>query len=415
MVAIWTICAWCGSGLLVFYSLMQLTWLIELYRRYQQPVELKGPYLKSAVALTLRGADPFLRNCLAGLMSQDHPDYCIVVMIDSTEDPATGLVKQILKDYPSDKVLVRYVTAPRMTCSLKMEALIQIVEQLDPSYEAVVICDADTIPHSSWLRELVGVLNDPHIGVASGIRWYMPMDKAWGSLVRHVWNFGATLQMSAFDIGWGGSLAIRRKSMQQINLLDQWGQAMFEDTLTVSRHLDSNWKLAFVPTATMINRESIDLRSCISFITRQLLNAWLYHKNWKCVIGSATLVAIALTLSFLLVGAGAIIGSPSIVMIAALAILFYAGTNIVSVVSLERQIRRLMRTRSDSPSPIPLRIFAAAALTQFVYLYCIYRALRTRSLEWRGLKYEIAGPWQVRLLEYKPYIPHTMVDSVVSL
>ncbi|MFN0195842.1 MAG: glycosyltransferase, partial [Planctomycetaceae bacterium] len=221
IVGIWTISAWSGSILLLLYSLMQLSWLIKLYRRYQQPVELSGPYLKSAVALPLRGADPFLRQCLAGLLTQDHPDYCIVIMIDSPSDPAVEFVQQILKESPSDNVFVRNVTAPRMTCSMRMESLIQIVEQLDSTYEAIVLCDADTIPHPSWLREMVGALNDPQVGVASGIRWYMPMDKAWGSLVRHIWNFGAVMQMSAFDIGWGGSLAIRRKSMQQIGLIEE--------------------------------------------------------------------------------------------------------------------------------------------------------------------------------------------------
>jgi len=43
---------------------------------------------KTAVILCLRGADPFLPNCLKALLEQDFPYYDLKIIVDSQDDPA---------------------------------------------------------------------------------------------------------------------------------------------------------------------------------------------------------------------------------------------------------------------------------------------------------------------------------------
>ena len=74
----------------------------------------------------------------------------------------------------------------------------------------VALLDADTIPHRTWLRELVAPLADPRVGAATGNRWYMPAEAGWAGLVRYLWNAAAVVQMYCYGIAWGGTLALKR-------------------------------------------------------------------------------------------------------------------------------------------------------------------------------------------------------------
>ena len=91
---------------------------------------------------------------------------------------------------------------------------------------------ADTIPHRTWLRELAAALADEQVGAATGNRWYMPQQPTWGSLVRLFWNAAAIVQMWFYGIAWGGTLAVKTKVFRESDLLERWGNAFCEDTMT---------------------------------------------------------------------------------------------------------------------------------------------------------------------------------------
>lgn len=95
------------------------------------------------------------------------------------------------------------------TCSLKNASLIQAYRGLEPEVEVVATIDADCTPHRTQLRELVAPLVDPQVGAATGDRWYMPEDAAWGGLIRYLWNAAAVVPMYWHRIAWGGTLAMR--------------------------------------------------------------------------------------------------------------------------------------------------------------------------------------------------------------
>jgi len=56
------------------------------------------------------------------------------------------------------------------------------------------------------------------------------------------------------------------------------------------------------------------------------------------------------------------------------------------------------------------------AAGQFVFLLALVRAVFAPHLRWRGVTYRISGPWNVQLLDYRPYksLPQ-VADATVSL
>ena len=261
-------------------------WCYRFVRLFREPhaVPLPDDQLpKVAVVLTLRGADPFLDRTVQGLTQLDYPRYDIRIVVDHQEDPAWELVHRIVAERGCENVTIEELAERRTTCSLRMSSLIQAVSGLDESYGVVAIVDADVVIHRGWLRDLVNPLADPKVGATSGIRWYMPDEMNAGSLVRYLWNVAAVAQMHSFGIGWGGSLAVRTSLLRDANILDKWSKIMFEDTFTVNEVQMLGCKLETIPEATMINRESIDLAGCTKFISRQVLNARMYHPSWPVI------------------------------------------------------------------------------------------------------------------------------------
>src|SRR4051794_8202980 len=83
-------------GLLAVLLTLPLVWygrFIARYRRPREPPPAGPDAPRVAVLLPLRGADPFLTTCLAGLLDQDYPRYCVRIVVDSADDPAWAMVR----------------------------------------------------------------------------------------------------------------------------------------------------------------------------------------------------------------------------------------------------------------------------------------------------------------------------------
>src|SRR5439155_14285106 len=288
----------------------QLIWGWRFVRQFppQSPQAVNDDELpRVLVVLSVRGADPSLAGCLRGLLNQDYPHYDVRIIVDSLEDPAWNLVHEILGHDPGPSIQVSPLQARRETCSLKTSALLQAIGTLDESCQVVALIDADVIPRRSWLRDLVLPLTNPKVGAATGIRWFMPSTATWGSLVRYLWNAAASVQMYALHIPWGGSLALRADVLRRSDLLQKWAVSLWEDTASYRTIRELDLQLQFVPAATMVNRETTDLKSCFRFIRRQMLNVRLYHDGWPTILahGIGTALAMAVALSLCVVAAAA--------------------------------------------------------------------------------------------------------------
>src|SRR6056297_1089965 len=80
------------------------------------------------VILSLRGADPFLENCLRGVLSLNYPAHEIRIIIDSDQDPALQIVKRVLQECGARNVTIEILKVWQQTSSLKNSALIQGIQ-----------------------------------------------------------------------------------------------------------------------------------------------------------------------------------------------------------------------------------------------------------------------------------------------
>ena len=374
----------------------------------------------AAVVLCLRGPDPFLTRCLSAIAAQDYPRFIVKVIVDHRDDPAWDAVEQILHAHEDCSLQVEPRTKQLESCSLKCSSLVQAVESLGDEYEFVAQLDADTVPHRTWLRELATALAKDDVGAVSGNRWYMPEDVSWPALIRSIWNGAAVVQMYWYRIAWGGTLAVKTKVIREADLLEKWSRAFCEDTMLFSNLRQLGWRVSFVPSLMMVNRENCDLPGFFHWVRRQLLTARLYHPGWPAVLVHGLGTTVTLGMACLLAAIAAWNGEGQTAAWLVGSSVIYQVIAALLLAPIEWAVRRIMVARGESTVPwtstLMIRQVLAMLATQIVYPLALASAAFVRRVTWRQAVYQIHGPWRIKLLSETPYTAASSThDSRVSL
>ncbi|MBD2166005.1 glycosyltransferase family 2 protein [Calothrix membranacea FACHB-236] len=362
---------------------------------------------KTAVILCLRGADPYLRQCLRALLKQNYPNYDLKVVVDHQEDPAWNIAVDTIQELGAVNVEISALRAINNNSSLKCSSLVQAVSELDDSYKVVALVDSHTVVHANWLRELVNPLSHPKVGATTGNRWYVPTGKHWWSLVPYIANISLVIQMYLFGIPWGGTLAIKTEVIQKTGLLDKWSRAVCEDIMIRSVLGKHRLRVKFVPSLLMLNQEECDLPTLRNQIERQLTFSRLYHPQPSAIFGDtfSSILQPTLVLMCLL---WALFTSQwdNFVFLLACYTSYTVGLLWLMLI-LEHGVQQIIRDRHQKPTPISfptiIKLLIGIPLTQWLYGLGMLSSLRMSTMNWRGITYRISGPWNIRLVEYRKY------------
>ncbi len=363
---------------------------------------------KTAVVLCLRGADPFLSNCLRSLLNQNYPEYDLKLILDSEQDPAWRIVADILLDEQAPaNVQVSLLRMTYPNCSLKCSSLVQAVSELDDSYKVVAFVDADAVVHPNWLRELVSPLADPKVGATTGNPWYIPTGRYWGSSVRYLWNVFAVVKMYLHRIPWGGTMALKTELIYTTGLLDKWSRAYGEDTMIHSVLAKHGMRVVFVPSLIILNREECDFSDLVDWSKRQLLSFRLYHPRWWAVVADSILTVVLPHLVLLFIVVALLTGQWDAAAIFFNSLGVYMQVLLFFVIALEKEVQQVLRHHDQQLSKISpatiMKISIASLLTLWVYGLAMVSALWMKQVNWRGVTYQVKGPWNISVLKYRPY------------
>jgi hypothetical protein len=96
----------------------------------------------------------------------------------------------------------------------------------------------------------------------------------------------------------------------------------------------------------------------------------------------------------------------------------YIVTQILCIAILEFQVRRIVKRKGETLPLIGLntilKVLLALPLTQVVYALALSKAIFMRQVEWRGITYQIKGPWDIKLVQYQPYTySEKPVESII--
>lgn len=377
---------------------------VSFLRRFRRSDAPAGSLLPPAeVLVAVRGADSGLEACLSALLHQDYPSYAVHVVVHDERDPAWEVARRVARRAGLIPFRVSPLRHERETCSLKCSALLQMTGELRSDTRVVAILDADILPHRGWLRELVSPLMHPGVGATFGIPWCVPREAGWGTVLRSRWWTIAGARMVLQGWPWGGSTALSVATLRAARLESRWSRALSSDMPVAEALAGIGLRATWVPSLVLLDQEECDIGELWRRLVRYTLVRRLYLSGWarERVLSGALGILVAVNggmmVAALVGGAlieGAIAGGALLAYIAisgvvlgiadrsARAALRRAGMD-VSPMAMAERVRRLVTL----PAVLPLLLGAAVA------------AQRTRGVTWRGTRYRVSGPWEIRIAE----------------
>ncbi|MEM0466749.1 MAG: glycosyltransferase family 2 protein [Candidatus Thermoplasmatota archaeon] len=125
------------------------------------------------IIVPCKGITKFFEENIQAICAQNYPQYKVLFIVDSYDDPAYQIIATVHHKNPHIAV---HQTIPRETCSGKIAAQLTGISMASAS-EVYVFADSDIRPHNTWLYHLVQPLQNNEIGATTGYRWYIPISK----------------------------------------------------------------------------------------------------------------------------------------------------------------------------------------------------------------------------------------------
>lgn len=375
---------------------------VRTLRRAFAPLPKDGHYPPMLAVLCLRGADPFLRECLMRLLESDYPDLRIRIVVDSEADPALPQVKQILSDLQRSSVELMILKERLPHCSGKVSGLLMATENLPDDCEIVAWIDGDSMLHRTAFQELAQGLRDPSVGAVSGNRWYLPPDASLSGVTRMLWNGFAVPAMNLFGLLWGGCMAARASDFRDPGLRHLLAHSFIEDSTISTWVRSSGRSTQFVASAMLLNRESISLRDYYRFATRQLFTVRIDNSRWRWL--ALHMLTLNMTILFTLLP----MAMPSLYWWRYFTVMYFVlmGTSLLAIPIGHQHVKKVLAARGEHVPRISLGQWIlfpmATLLPNQLNLLSTLNTYFIRKLTWRGITYRFGSNPKCTIVDVQP-------------
>ncbi len=187
------------------------------FARQRRPAPSSRPPV--TILKPLHGDEPLLEPALTTLCHLNYPTYQVVFGIQSSADPAAGVVRRLQSHFPG-RDLTLVVDPARHGPNLKIGNLINMLPSA--RHDILVIADSDLHVRPDYLDHLVATLQKPGTGVATTLYAGLPAIPSLPALfgatqITHTFLPGALL---ARALGrqdcLGATMALRRTTLTRI-------------------------------------------------------------------------------------------------------------------------------------------------------------------------------------------------------
>ena len=339
---------------------------------------------------------PHLDAFLAALHDQDYPQLRIILIIEEArevagnpQEVATRVAALERAGLPPTMAVVR--AAPAKSSSQKAANLLAGLAAVGDA-EVVAMVDGDALPHRMWLKDLVAPLFNDGAVVATGFRWYVP-GTGFAALVRSAYS-AAALSLIADPrrgFAWGGSLALRRRDLDGLEIPGAWRTALSDDMAVTRAVRAAGGRVHFVPQCVVPSFGAIGWRALAEFAVRQVVMLrWGDRRLWATLLGVHALLA-ATQVGVVLASFGA--GTwPGGLVGRATAVGLLAAPTLIGVARARARFGELAgRPLARIPGWDDRRLahIALAAVMPWLMLASLIAAAFRREVKWCGIRYRL--------------------------
>ena len=384
------------ASALVWLSYRSFRSGMNYLRYFEHELAAKPPDFTpfATVFAPCRGRDPGLQENLQAIVSQDYPDFEVIFVVDTIDDPAVAVINTLLDDQ------VKLVVAPvAVNGGQKVENLRFAAQHADPHSTVFAYVDSDVRPTKTWLRNLIQPLSNPAIGATTGYRWFLSTHPTFASELRSCWNASIASALgpnTSSNFCWGGSMALTRQRFDQLGIGDRW-KGVVSDDFTVTRTMHkAELPIIFVPRAITPSEGNCNFGQLLEFTTRQMKITRVYARHlWiSSFLGSAIFSGVlAAALGILLFSDAAFLQIASVITIV-LVVMF-------SIAKAWLRLRAIRLVLPEYDAALKRQRVAQLTLwllTPTIFLYNSIAALFSRRIAWRGIIYELKSPTETVII-----------------
>ncbi len=214
--------------------------------------------LKASVIVLVWNGTAYVKDCLNAVLSQDHSDFEVIVVDNSSTDGSADIVAE---QFPQVQLI-------RNERNLGFSAGNNVGLRAARG-DVLVLLNQDTVVQAGWLEALVAAFEQPDVGIA-GCKALYPDGSVQhaGAFVygaraetehtgRHESDDGRFDQLRDADFVTGAALAISRPVLERVGLLDEgFSPVYYEDTDWCYTAREAGFRVVYVPTARLAHHET---------------------------------------------------------------------------------------------------------------------------------------------------------------
>jgi len=232
-----------GSATSSIYCLMVLAASLRFGLRKRRELRPPEDFLPPlSVLKPLHGTEPGMERNLETFFEQDYPHFEVLFCARFDTDEGLSLAKSVGQRYP-------HVKAQYVTCGDPMpkfhNAKVYSLAKLDSvaKNDLFITSDADVRVDKNYLRRMVQTLKDPHVGLASCV--YLGTAHEDAGFPSQLDAVGKSVEMTSgvlvadmiegTKFALGATMAVRRKSFQDVGGFNELGQFYADDFVLGNR------------------------------------------------------------------------------------------------------------------------------------------------------------------------------------
>ncbi len=328
-----------------------------------------------SVCIPLKSAFPGQRGLLLSLVEQNHPDFEVVFILENEHDGAKSVVDDICREFSHCRTVI---SGPASTCAQKNCSLIAGLRSLPPHTEIVVFCDGNSRAAPDWLVSMTEPIEMNRFEAVTTFRAFHPDPPTVSGVCHAVYASFITLSKTFFPKPWGGGTAVRRETLDALDMIDLWGRTVVDD-MVLGNALDRAGIKVKMDGAHLLVTPLKDtsFKGFMDYLGRQVL----FPKFTNPGIWLAGLVlAINTTLVFL---AGVVL------LISSVTALHFSPAACVVVVFWAIVLLLAYGCRWGTPVSLPYGPWLISVfLTVFLGTWLCVRSIFQKAVVWQGRIYE---------------------------
>jgi len=175
------------------------------------------------ILVPLKGRIPEQETILKSLLEQRYPNYHVVFVLESEEDPGNAIVNELCEGYSHARKVISGISHE---CAQKNHSLVAGVRSLRPETEMIVFCDSTNAAAPDWLEYFTAPLRAGDAQVVTTFRAFDPRPATLAGVCQAIYASFILILLMFKPKPWGGATGILRRTFETLDVAKVWSHTV---------------------------------------------------------------------------------------------------------------------------------------------------------------------------------------------